>query len=112
MHDFQAQIRLFGRMMGKHVWSFRKAHLTMRRYFLVRRVKSDKKGAFKALKSITAHENASNKQKAPFLGKEYDFHKKCQIFHDFLKPKAPFQEKMLLHSLLREISSPKHIGWL
>ena len=69
MHDLQAQIRLFGRMMGKHVWSFRKAHLTMRRYFLVRRVKFDKKGAFKALKSVTAHENASNKQKAPFFGK-------------------------------------------
>ena len=85
MHDFQAQIRLFGRMMGKHVWSFRKAHLTMCRYFHVRRVKSDEKGAFKALKSITAHGNASNEEKAPFFGKWYDFHKKCQIFHVFLK---------------------------
>ena len=72
--------------MGKHVSSFRKAHLTMCRYFHARRVKSDEKGAFKAaLKSITAHGNASNEEKAPFFGKWYDFHKKCQIFHVFLK---------------------------
>ena len=85
MHDFQAQTRLFGMVVRENVWAFRKAHLTMRRRFHVRRVKSDEKGAFKALKSITAHGNASNKEKAPFFGKWYEFHKKCEIFHVFLK---------------------------
>ena len=57
----------FSKMIKSRVHSFRKAHLLMPQYFHLSVRNLIKKGAFWALKAISAHEIASNKEKAPFL---------------------------------------------
>ena len=68
-------IDLFSKMIESRVHSFRKAHLLMPQYFHISVRNLIKKGAFwAALKAISAHEIASNKEKAHFPFED------CMIF--------------------------------
>jgi len=79
----------------------RKAHLIMRQYFHTIGCNVRKKGAFSALKMITADETPSIVKKAPFSLKISYFHEKRQIFDDFFKIQRRFLFQTHVHNLFR-----------